>query len=780
MFKKTVKKAVCFIVGIVLLCSNVFFIKVQAADEFYTKQGENLLEYLQTEYPSMLQLNSNYEYVRFINDFNSSWVSLYLLHITDFFANTGVEPDEKKYMEVLLNIIETHDLSESVTIANQKKMDNLKTFEDYGKDFVKTSAKAVSVMSKLSDSTDALSQKISKAIDGLSVLTDTTENWIEALSDLGTSVQNYSYYSEFLQIIEGNSEGELKKAAESLRENLESGMKIRLEAYADITNENIKKWGEEYFSDVFFETCKLTGEYKTDDTLKWFVDSSQNVMEKFKTIKDSWEIGKAVGILVGDITVGGENLINRLREVMAVNEIGKVLSEKLQNMAAEEFDDVIGTKEELGFVQKYVMQSKFLVNARVRGEYCWYSLIANDAGLMSYFNKENGKKAEKIYNGMVENMEKIEAELDKIMEYRTEESAGSVFEILPSEFVFSSGAGGWATYLELNKDGTFTGQYYDSNLGETGEAYPNGTVYICRFSGSFTQPEQLNKYTYSMNLESFEPEGSLNEVYYKDGTKYICSEAYGFEEAYEFVIYMPGIEMSELPQGFLQWIAYRYGSEATAKTLPCFGIYNVNGEAAFLSEINNENINDNKETVNDKFYGSWIQLDSDDPVVLTLNDDMTMQYYNSVSYENVYNSTFERNQGLQLNLLSLTNMNIISVPYRIEMNEAKNPPQMILTIDNAQVLPDTTQLYGMEKILEGTYEKISFSKESLETIKINLGVPEDMDVGITQSPPYYWDAGQRWLVQVDIYDKNNQYLAGAAFDAKTTEICKNIYMYSVS
>ena len=258
-------------------------------------------------------------------------------------------------------------------------------------------------------------------------------------------------------------------------------MKIRLEAYEDITNENIKKWGEEYFSDVFFETCKLTEEYETDDTFKWFMDSSQNVIEKFKTIKDSWEIGKAVGILVGDITVGGENLINRLREVMAVNEIGKVLSEKLQDMVTEELDDVIGTKEELDFVQKYVMQSKFLINCRVRGEYCWYSLVANDAGLMSYFNKETGKNIEKMYNGMVAAMEEIDAELDKIMEYRAKESTGSVFEILPSEFELSSGAGGWATILKLNKDGTFTGQYYDSDLGDTGEDYPNGTVHFCTF-----------------------------------------------------------------------------------------------------------------------------------------------------------------------------------------------------------------------------------------------------------------------------------------------------------
>lgn len=606
MFKKTIKKAVCFIVAIAVLCNLMVFIKVQADERFSTKQGENLLEYLQTEYPDMLQLNSNYEYVQFVHDFNGSWLGVYLLQITDFFANTGAAPDEKKYMEVLLNIIEMHDLSESTKIANQKKMDNLKTFEDYGKDTAKAAAKAVSVMSGLSDATDVLSQKISKAVDGLSVLSDTTENWIEALSELETSVQNYGYYFDFLKIIEENSEGDLKKAAISLRKNMEVGMKIRLESYVDITNENIEKWSEEYFSDIFFEMCKSTDEYKRDDTLKWFVDSGQNVMGKFKTIKGSWELGKTIGMIVGDIAVGGENLINRLQEVMAVTEISQLLSENLQNMTAEELNDAIGTKKELDFVQKYVMQSKFLVNCRVRGEYCWYSLIANDAGLMSYFNKETGKKAEKIYNSMVEIMEEINTELDKIMEC----------EIIDNE---------------------------------------------------------------------------------------------------EF---------------------------------------------------------------SDKLYGTWLQLDSDDPIVLTLKDDMTLQYYNSVSYENVYDSTFEWKDGLCLNLVNPTDVKITPVLYQVEMDETKNPVQIRISVDSSQDLPDTTQLYGMEKVLEGTYERLSFTSEQLEAIKTQLGVPEEIDVEMMQNVPYYWAAGERWLTQVDIYDKNNQYLAGAAFDSKTMEICKDIYMYA--
>lgn len=410
------KKAISLLLCLILVCSTVFSMNVRARNDFYTKEAENLIDYLQTDYPELLQKNSNYEYVQFVNNFNGSWISLYFLHMADFFAQTGTTPDEEKYKEVLLNIIETHDLSKSGDIASQKKMDNLKTFEDYGKDTVKIGAQAVSVMSGISSSTSNLEENISLAVDGLSVLIDTTENWIDALSKLETVVQNYSYYSDFLTTIENNANGELKKAASSLKETLDAGMKIKLETYTQITTENFEEWGEEFFSDVFFETCKLTEEYETDDTMKWFVDSGQNVVEKLESLNGSWELGKMIGILVGNLAVGGENLADRLLETMAVKEIGEILSENLQDILVEDFQDIVGTEKETNFVQKYVTISQFLVDCRVRGEYCWYSIISNDAGLLSWFNKKTGESAEEIYNSLVEIMQETQNELKKIIQ----------------------------------------------------------------------------------------------------------------------------------------------------------------------------------------------------------------------------------------------------------------------------------------------------------------------------------------------------------------------------
>ena len=53
-------------------------------------------------------------------------------------------------------------------------------------------------------------------------------------------------------------------------------------------------------------------------------------------------------------------------------------------------------------------------------------------------------------------------------------------------FEFSSGVGGWGTELIMGKDGSFTGSYHDSEMGETGEEYPDGSVYGCTFHGTIS------------------------------------------------------------------------------------------------------------------------------------------------------------------------------------------------------------------------------------------------------------------------------------------------------
>ena len=172
-------------------------------------------------------------------------------------------------------------------------------------------------------------------------------------------------------------------------------------------------------------------------------------------------------------------------------------------------------------------------------------------------------------------------------------------------------------------------------------------------------------------------------------------------------------------------------------------------------------------------------MNSNDPILLTINSDGTLQYFNSIAKDNTYTSTYKMEDDIWLDLLAIDDNRTVSVPYQIDMFEDQNSLQMSLTLDKTEKAEDTAALYGMETILEGTYKKMSFTQSQLDSIKINLGVPGDIDITITQEPPYYWEAGGRWLIQVNIY-RNSQYIAGAACDFETLEMCNNIYMYSGS
>ena len=74
---------------------------------------------------------------------------------------------------------------------------------------------------------------------------------------------------------------------------------------------------------------------------------------------------------------------------------------------------------------------------------------------------------------------------------------------------------------------------------------------------------------------------------------------------------------------------------------------------------------------------------------------------------------------------------------------------------------------------------VSFSPAQLEELAQRLGVPEDLDVEIRQSEPYYWDTGERWLIQVDVYERG-KIIAGSEFDVFTLEAVGGILMYDPS
>lgn len=150
-------------------------------------------------------------------------------------------------------------------------------------------------------------------------------------------------------------------------------------------------------------------------------------------------------------------------------------------------------------------------------------------------------------------------------------------DVFPMELIFSSGAGAWRTTLTLNRDGSFSGSFRDSDMGDRTDDYTNGTVYICDFSGQFGDIKQLDSCTYSMELEELTAQKTKAGEWIEDGYRYIAADPYGMEEGKEFLFYTPETELEGLSKEFLSWWPGWYYAHALGKdpvTLSGYGLYN--------------------------------------------------------------------------------------------------------------------------------------------------------------------------------------------------------------
>lgn len=152
-------------------------------------------------------------------------------------------------------------------------------------------------------------------------------------------------------------------------------------------------------------------------------------------------------------------------------------------------------------------------------------------------------------------------------------------DAFPIELLYASGASSSGTTLLLNADGSFAGQHYDHE-NAAGADYPNGTCYICNFSGRFENFTQINEHTYSMTLGEIAAEHEEGEEWIEEGTLYIAAKPFGLEDGKGFLFYTPGTPLETLSEEFLSWwMGYH---DESSQTLPCYGLYNIETGAGFF------------------------------------------------------------------------------------------------------------------------------------------------------------------------------------------------------
>ena len=148
------------------------------------------------------------------------------------------------------------------------------------------------------------------------------------------------------------------------------------------------------------------------------------------------------------------------------------------------------------------------------------------------------------------------------------------------EFYFSSGAGGWATTMTINADGTFSGNYHDSDMGDVGDQYPYGTLYYCDFNGSFGALERVDDYTFRTQVDHIDFANTPETEEIKDDIRYVYATAYGLDDAEDLYFYLPGKPVSDLPEAYVSWV--QMGPEIEENgCLTIYGLYNEKAENGF-------------------------------------------------------------------------------------------------------------------------------------------------------------------------------------------------------
>lgn len=185
------------------------------------------------------------------------------------------------------------------------------------------------------------------------------------------------------------------------------------------------------------------------------------------------------------------------------------------------------------------------------------------------------------------------------------------------EWTFSSGVGAWYTCLWMQEDGTFTGEFHDSEMGEVGEGYAEGTVYGCLFHGKMSLGEQVDEYTWKLHVDELAlDEGQVPEVI-EEEMRFVTTEPYGLKAGQDMLLYLPGTPVDKIPEGFIPWAHLdAYGEDM--KELPYYGLYDPQEESGFIGDTPYE--------LYEEIVGIWrkeAEKDYESYTVLTIKKDGT-------------------------------------------------------------------------------------------------------------------------------------------------------------
>ena len=163
------------------------------------------------------------------------------------------------------------------------------------------------------------------------------------------------------------------------------------------------------------------------------------------------------------------------------------------------------------------------------------------------------------------------------------QDADPLFETLFGlEWSFSSGVGAWSTDMRILEDGSFSGEFHDSDMGDVGDAYPEGTVYRCDFTGQFSVLEQIDDMTWKLHVDSLIIDESQEEEAIDGGVRYVKAAPYGLSDGDEMILYAPGTPLDSLTEDMRFWTHAQF-MDPVPEALDSWFLTSESSQSGFIS-----------------------------------------------------------------------------------------------------------------------------------------------------------------------------------------------------
>ena len=328
-------------------------------------------------------------------------------HIVDKFAEyvTDNEVDEDKYIEILSTLLTLSDMEFSSAIYNQTEYDSNKTVEDYAFDIFDIISGSVSP--EASSKSYIVQQVLNGGKEVVGIVSDASDK-AKIINNIGQSTQRKM---EILDAIYNNTDDEqLKSAIIKTKDGLSNTTLAELDIVAKSSEDLSKYIGNEIlFKEMMFPLLKETDIYKSDETVKFFVNGSSEVFDAAKAGLGAFTTGAKLGLFAGDMILGTTDTVNDVTSIKAVYEISQSMEAYLVNETQK--INSMNLDEMKMLVSKY----NFLTYIHLKGEYISYNLVTKDQKLFSLLLKDKKETIDKYMDIHIQWLTQINETLNNVI-----------------------------------------------------------------------------------------------------------------------------------------------------------------------------------------------------------------------------------------------------------------------------------------------------------------------------------------------------------------------------